>query len=311
MTIKYKLIQRILMLMIIVVATACSNTNTAPIVKIKQPTQQSDVYETSNLSEGKLRFAILSNASVAETYQTHYHFIRYIEEQLDEKIDIIQKDTYGEMIDLFESGQVDVGFVCGYLSVLGSKKGVMEKLAMPVVNGEKQYSSYIVARTDSDINDISDFEGLRFAFSNPYSFAGYLVPKYLIKKTGADFDTFFKKTYFTYNHNHSVSSVVNGLVDGAAIYSTTYDKLLYEDDPVIKEIQVIAESSLVGNHPIVVAPQLDKKIKEDLKNILLSMHENDQGKAVLSRVNYDYFIEIDEQLYTSVQPVLEEMDDIK
>lgn len=290
---------------------ACEKRESPPTVKIKQKIETKSQSEETIETEMTLKFVILSNASVKETYRTHYNFIRFFEEQLGIKIDIILKNTYSEVLDLFKAGKADVGFVCGYLSVLGDKQGVMEKVAMPVVNGNKQYSSYIITRSDNDITKIDDLKGRKMAFSNPYSFAGYLVPKYLIEKEGYEFENYFSKTYFTYSHDHSVSSVVNGLVDGAAIYSTTYEKLLKDDDPLLKEIKVIAESALVGNPPIVVHPYLNGRLKEQIKEILLNMHNSEQGKEVLTKINYDHFIHIDEDLYSPVQSMLREMDAVE
>lgn len=290
---------------------SCSKRDSQPTVKIKQEVEidnEVDEIEDPSDSSMELTFAILSNASAKETYRTHYNFIRFFEEQIGVKVDIIQKNTYGEILELFKSDSADVGIVCGYLSVLGDEQGVMEKVAMPVVNGNKQYSSYIITRKDEDITTIQDFQGKKFAFSNPYSFAGYLVPKYLVEREGYDFDYFFEKIYFTYSHDHSVLSVVNGLVDGAAIYSTTYDKLLKNDDSALEEIKIVMESALIGNHPIVVNPYLNSELKGQIKEIFLNMHESEEGKVVLDEVNYDYFIPIEEDLYSPVQLMLEEMD---
>lgn len=300
-----------ILLMMSVFIVACSKPESQPTVKIKQKVEENNQLEDTLDTDTTLKVAILLNASVKETYRTHYNFIRFFEEQLGIKIDIIQKNTYGEVLDLFKSGKADIGFVCGYLSVLGDEEGVMEKVAMPVVNGNKQYSSYIITRNEEEIKTIHDLKGKNFAFSNPYSFAGYLVPKYLIEKEGYEFDSYFGKTYFTYSHDHSISSVTNGLVDGAAIYSTTYEQLLKENDPMLKEIKVIAESALVGNHPIVVHPDVSADLKAQIKEILLNMHDNERGKEVLAKVNYDYFIEVDEELYTPVQSMLKEMDEIE
>lgn len=300
-----------ILLMACVFIAACSKRDSPPRVKIKQKVAVNNQLEETLDTDKTLKVAILLNASVKETYRTHYNFIQFLEEQLDRKIDIIQKNTYGEILDLFIAGKADIGFVCGYLSVLGDEKGVMEKIAMPVVNGNKQYSSYVITRNEEEITTIHDLKDKKFAFSNPYSFAGYLVPKHLIEKEGYEFDHYFWKTYFTYSHDHSVSSVVNGLVDGAAIYSTTYEKLLKENDPVLNEIKVIAKSALVGNHPIVVHPHLNADLKAEIQDILLQMHKSEQGKRVLAQMNYDLFIHIDEDLYKPVQSMLQEMEEIK
>lgn len=295
-------------ILLIILLTSCSSDENQSVVSIKQ--QKNNIQQLEK-QENTLHFAILSNVSVKETYRTHYHFIQALETQLNTKIEIIQKNTYGEILDIFESGEVDIGFVCGYLAVLGSEKGLMEKIATPIVNGNTQYTSYIITKSDRNINTIDELKGKKFAFSDPYSFAGFMVPKYLIEQKGYDFDQFFEKTYFTYSHDHSISSVVNGLVDGAVIYSTTYEKLRRENNPLIKQIKVIEKGAYVGNHPIVVNPKLNSSTKNKIKNTLLTMQTNKDGRDALAQLNYDKFIEVNESLYSSILAVLKEMDEIE
>lgn len=291
------------------VSVACSSVDEQTIIPIKQQITYAGEQELERESEEKLKFAILSNVSIKETYHTYYNFIHHLEEELGMEIEIIQLNTYDEILSVFTKGEADAGLVCGYLSVLGSEQGVMERIAMPIINGKEQYTSYIITRKESEINSLHDLKGKSFAFSDPDSFAGYLVPKYLIESEGYDFSNFFERTFFTYSHDHSIAAVVNGLVDAAAVYSTSYDKLVKEQNPLIEEIKVVAEGAFVGNQPIIVNPSLSSTQKEELKKALLHLHEKEAGQEVLELLNYDYFVEADDRLFSPALIMLESLNE--
>ncbi len=292
---------------VIFISSACTVNKEESIIQISQEVSETSPIDQKIEEEEILKFAILSNVSIKETYRTHYGFVRLVEKTLGKPVEIIQKKTYDEVLKAFETGEVDLGFVCGYLSVLGDEKGIMDKLVMPIVGGERKYTSYIITKDTEEINTLFDLQGKSFAFSDPSSFSGYLVPKHLIKTAGFDFDQFFSSSFFTYSHDHSVAAVANDLVDATAVYSTSYEKLKSENSPLVKETKVIAEGPYVGNHPIVVNPEMDEFFREELKEIFLNMHNDEEGKAVLNRLNYDYFVEVDEDLY---YPILSMINDL-
>lgn len=298
----------IISFLMLILITACSINEQVIEIPISQEIKGSNLVNEQLNDENTLKFLVLSTVSIKRTYQTYYDLINLVEEKLGQPVQIIQKKTYAEALDAFKKGEVDFGYVCGYLSVLGSEKGVMDKLAMPIVEGKEQYSSYLITRKDLEVDSIRDLEGKSFAFSDPSSFSGYLVPKHIIEKEGFNFETFFSKTFFTYSHNHSIAAVANGLADATAVYSTSYEKLQSENNPLIAETKVIASGPMVGNHPIVVDPKIDNLLKEKLKTIFLSLHESEEGRKVLEQLKINFYVDINEDLYA---PILEMLDQLE
>ena len=59
-------------------------------------------------------------------------------------------------------------------------------VATPKVNGKDYYNGYIITRTDSGINSISDLEGKHFGYVDKGSASGYLYARYSIQQDGHD-----------------------------------------------------------------------------------------------------------------------------
>ncbi len=181
---KKHIIISIISFILLILITGCSLNEQAVEIPISQEVKGSNLVNEQESDENTLKFLVLSTVSIKRTYQTYYNLISLVEEKLGQPIQIIQKKTYAEALEAFEKGEVDIGYVCGYLSVLGNERGVMDKLVMPIVEGKDRYTSYLITRKDLNIDSITDLEGRSFAFSDPSSFSGYLVPKHIIEENG-------------------------------------------------------------------------------------------------------------------------------
>ncbi|WNF36012.1 phosphate/phosphite/phosphonate ABC transporter substrate-binding protein [Bacillaceae bacterium IKA-2] len=284
----------------IIFTTACSNQNIDSVISLKVAAEAE--IEAQVIEDESFKFAIVSIHSIRKTHRMYYKFINYLEEELGIPVEIIQKQTYSEVKEMFENGELDAGIVCAYLAVIGIEEGILKKISMPIVNEEETFTSYIITRKDSDIEEFDDLQGRSFAFSDPLSYSGYFYTNYDLEKNNHNINTFFSKTYFTYSHDNTILAVANGLVDAGATHSLVYQQLKENNDPLLKKIKIIAEGPYVGNSPIVVNPNIDEDLKNKLKDVIQGMHLNEGGKKALEKLNTDRFVDPDPELF---QPIIE------
>ena len=90
--------------------------------------------------------------------------------------------------------------------------------------GDWGYRGTIIVATDSDIQTLEDLEGRSFAFSDPGSTSGYLIPQFLFREMGITPDSFFSEVAFSGGNNNSVFGVVNGTFDSAASWEQTPER---------------------------------------------------------------------------------------
>ena len=81
------------------------------------------------------------------------------------------------------------------------------------------YHSYFIVNTNSSIQSFDALKGKTFAFTDPHSNTGCLVPTYVLAKRGETPDSFFKEAFFNNSHDNSIKAVAQGLSDGAAVDS--------------------------------------------------------------------------------------------
>jgi phosphonate transport system substrate-binding protein len=162
-----------------------------------------------------LNVAVAAMISPKETVAYYRQLLDYIGEKLGREVQFVQRKTYGEVNELLGIGQIDLAFICSGPYVTGKPIYGFELLATPEVQGSHFYQSYLIVNKASQFKSLEDLKGRIFAFTDPESNTGKLVPAYWLYEMGEQPETFFSKTIYTYSHDNSILAVAKALVDGA------------------------------------------------------------------------------------------------
>lgn len=246
--------------------------------------------------------AILSPKTTSSEYAA---FKSYLERELGAPVELIQRGTYAEINELLRTRQIDFAFVCTGAYVRGEQEFGMEVLVVSVVEGSTTYYSYIIVPADSPAADPTGLRGKVFAFTDPLSLTGYIVPLMLFHSLGIQPEEFFQRTLFTYSHDNSIRAVAERWVDGAAVDSVVYDTLLREDAGLATAAKIIWRSEPFGAPPVVVHPNLDPDLKERIRRVLLNMGDRPDGRAVLAPLGVERFALAGPELYESARRAVE------
>jgi phosphonate transport system substrate-binding protein len=170
-----------------------------------------------------LQVAVAAMISPKETFIYHRQILDYIGRRLNRDVELVQRKTYGEINALFEKDQIDLAFICSGPYAIGKEKYGFELLATPEVQGSHFYKAYLIVNKDSPFQRIEDLRGRIFAFTDPDSNTGKLVPTFWLAQMQERPETFFAETINTFGHDNSILAVAWGLADGAAV-----DGLIWE-----------------------------------------------------------------------------------
>ena len=101
----------------------------------------------------------------------------HLESRLDRDVEFVQRGSYAEVSELLSTGEIDIAWVCGAPFVRHRTRWRL--LAVPVFEGRPLYRSYLIVRaSDPNRRSYADLDGSVFAYSDPDSNSGYLVPQY-------------------------------------------------------------------------------------------------------------------------------------
>lgn len=232
----------------------------------------------------------------------YYHgLLQYISEKIGLKVEYVDREGYAEINELLKTGKLEAAFVCSGPYVDGKNDFGLELLAAPQAYGETVYYSYIIVANDSGYQKFGDLEGATFAFTDPLSNTGKLVPTYMLARMNRTPEDFFSKVIYTQSHDKSIKAVAQGIVDGAAVDSLIWEYLNSTNPEYTSQTAIVVKSSPFGIPPVAVPHDLAPNIKEALKRTLLNVHLDPDGMEILQRMKIDKFVAIEDDAYDSVR----------
>lgn len=255
---------------------------------------------TENQKEA-LRIAISAISSPRETFNYYKDMLMYIEEQLGQKVIMIQRKTYSEINDLIKENKADIAIVCSGNYVYGKADSAFKLLVVPEWKGKNYYNTYIIAHKNSGIKSINDLKNKRFAFTDPLSTSGKLYPTKRVNELGSTPNDFFESVVYTHAHDNSVQLVAKHIVDGASVNSLVFDYLATSSPNRVKDIVIIEKSAPHAMPPVVVSNLMSKEMEAKLKDIFLNMHKNQGSKKALQSLMVDRYTHNSDTIYNSVR----------
>ncbi len=212
----------------------------------------------------------------------------YLQRSTGCAVRLVNRRTYQEVTALLTSGQIDGAWICGYPFV--SHRTELQLLAVPQWHGRPLYRSLAICDADREASDLTSLRGDVHAFSDPDSNSGCLVTKAALISRGLRPETFFAKTLFTYGHRDVIRAVAAGLVQSGSVDGYVYDVVSKLEPASTSRTRIVSASEWLGFPPI-AAPKVppDAELHSLLKNALLTMHQAEDGRAVLEMLQLDRF----------------------
>ena len=147
---------------------------------------------------------------------------------------------------------------------------------LQLANGSLGYRSCLIVHADSDIFGPEDMAGKTFAFNDPNSTSGYLVPStFFMSEMGIDPQKHFSKVTFSGSHEASILAVAAKKVEIASTNLPDLQQLTRENKVPRGGLRVIWVSKLIPNDPIVVRKDLPASLKQALQESMLTMRARD------------------------------------
>ena len=284
----------------LVVISGCGKDSDAVVVDFNQ-TIAVERPESPIPELAAFNVAVAAMISPKETFGYYRQLLDYIGEKLGRDVQFIQRKTYGEINELLGVGQIDLAFICSGPYAAGKEKYGLELVATPQVQNSRYYQSYLIVNKASQFEKLEDLKGRVFAFTDPESNTGKLVPTYWLFEKGEQPETYFSKTIYTYSHDNSILAVAKALVDGAAIDGLIWEYYNQKDPVFTSRTRVIHKSEPYGIPPIVASKFLSSELKDRIRQLFFDMHLDPRGQKILKELMIDRFLAPRDEWYDSIR----------
>lgn len=223
----------------------------------------------------------------------------YLSRQTGQEVQLVQRRTYEEITALLLSGQLTAAWICGYPLV--QYQDQLSLVAVPLWMNQPLYSSYLIVPQGRDAGEIDDLRGDLHAFSDPNSNSGYLVTAALLAEKGLRSEAFFREVIFTYGHRNVVRAVASGLAQSGSVDGYVWEVMASMEPELTARTKVIRKSELLGFPPVACLSTQSASVSVDLmRRALLAMGDDPEGRAVLSMLRLDGFVEEPRSLFDPI-----------
>jgi phosphonate transport system substrate-binding protein len=245
-----------------------------------------------------IRFG-LTPAFVHDRHALMAEWRGYLESRLGVSVEFLPRNSYRETMDLLHQSRLDFAWLCDYPFLY--LKDLVRLLAVPLNRGRPYYRAYLLVHADNPKpQGMADLKGAAFAYSDPYSNTGYLVPRYLVKRLGEDPVTYFRKTFFTFSHRKAVEAVASGMAEGASMDSYVWDTLTRIKPELTSRTRIIGASPEYGFPPFAAHRSVSAEDFASMQRVLLNMPKDAVGRHILEQLGLDGFIPGERRLYDGV-----------
>ena len=219
---------------------------------------------------------ISSNAKVLTDYlyeKTGYYFTTAV------------PASYVAVVEAFGSDKVDIAAINTFSYLMANAKYGAEAKLRVVRQGQTSYCGQIMSRYGSGIDSLKDLIDKTFAFVDPSSTSGYILPKALFDSLGIKLG----QTVFAMQHPNVVTMIYQRQVDAGAAYYAPPDqatgkmmdaraRVLRQFPDVEKKVKIIGFTQYIPNDPIVFRKNLGSKMKDAVTEALLDFVKTPEGK---------------------------------
>ncbi len=260
--------------------------------------------ETSSPDQETLKVAVAAMVSPKQSFANYRELLDYLGGKLGKRVDLIQRKTYVEVNELLGKGLIDIAFICsGPYAAVREKYG-FQLLAAPQINGSHLYQSYLIVNAAGRYTSLEDLKGKTFAFTDPDSNTGRLVPSYWLALMGERPETFFGSYLFTYSHDNSIMAVAKSQVDGAAVDGLVWEYVNHANPELTAKTRVIRKSEEYGMPPVVASPSLSREQADAIRRVLLTAHADPAGRKILEGLKIERFVEARDEWYRPIREML-------
>ncbi|MFL5811687.1 MAG: phosphate/phosphite/phosphonate ABC transporter substrate-binding protein [Flavisolibacter sp.] len=256
-----------------------------------EPTYSTDIPSTK---------VLLFGVPTQSYYEIHDLFVKYLNEHLKgAKIQTVAISTFEGYMDQLRNRYFDLTIVNGMKALESIRNGY--SIVGQVV--ETGYSGAILVNKDSAINTLSDLKGKTIATPGYPALGGHMLQMVYLGKNGFNVRKDIKLKYL-----ESFESVFLNVYMGkcAAGFSTvnSWTRFIKRRPEISSKVMVKWTTDPMAGNAFLINNNVDKNIVEQLKDLILSMHETEEGKLALAKIGYQKFNTADSNSYQPVKDFL-------
>lgn len=248
----------------------------------------------------EIDFGIISTESQDNLKTQWEPLLKAMEAEIGRPINGFYATDYAGVIEAMGAGKIQLAWYGGKAYIEAAARSDAEAFAQTVnSDGTKGYYSHLITNKANPILKNIDVDAgngdqyvlkntsnLTFAFNEPNSTSGFLIPSfYVFAKNGVNPNQAFKELVFAGSHEATAQAVANNQVDVATNNSENLLKVKKGDPEAFENIQIIWTSPVIPSDPLAYRKDLPDCLKDQVKDFFYNYKDD----AVLEPLGWQGF----------------------
>ncbi len=258
----YGLLLGLSLLMVVFFITGCSSENASAT----QPAPEMKV----------LRVGAIPAEDAQKTREAYKPLTDYLAKKTGMTVELFVATDYAGVVEAMRAKKLDVVMFGPFSYILAADKADAEAFVVETRKGTgNSYKSIVVANPDRGINSLEDLKGHSFAFVDPASTSGNLIPRSIFTSKGINPEKDFQSVIYAGGHDAAELAVKNHKVDAAADDDITYNQMKAQGLISDKDVKIIYTSDPIPGSPWAWRKDLPSELKDKLKDAFLNVAKDD------------------------------------
>lgn len=264
----------------------------------------------------EFNIGILGGENAQDRLTNQECFRAKIEEALGVPVKLFAPADYDGVIQGLLGGSIDYAWLgaSAYAKVYLTDPAAVElKLTKQNLDESTGYYSIGFARADSGITSMDDAKGKIFAFADPNSASGYLIPGAELREAYGTLEDYFAEVKMSGGHEQTIVGVANGdfdagvsWADGLGNWEDGYNSGAFRraaDSGLVdmSDLVEIWRSKLIPEGPLVIRAALPQQVKDTVTQVTADLWETDPACAYnVAAGDAKDFVPVEQSAYEGV-----------
>jgi phosphonate transport system substrate-binding protein len=251
----------------------------------------------------KLTIGLIPTESSSHITDRFDNLHKYLETKLGIPVELKTSTDYAGVITAMQFKHVDLAYFGPKSYVEAAQRANAECFVIEVAeDGSKGYHGVIISKRGSPVTSIAAAKGKVFAFTDPNSTSGTLVPTvYFVKDLKIEPEKYFSKVIYSGSHEASMLAIKGGKVDIASTNDLDMKRgegKYWEKD---KDFNILWTSKLIPGSNMAYRKDIPESLKKALKEAFLAYND----KEGLSKLKLKGYAPVSDDVYDPIRDQIE------
>ncbi|MER3461779.1 MAG: phosphonate ABC transporter substrate-binding protein [Armatimonadota bacterium] len=232
----------------------------------------------------ELNFGVVPVESAREAEARYRPLAAHLQKVLGIPVKLAVGADYAAVVVAMQFRKLDMAYLSPSAYLEAARRARAEAFACEIIPGVGRGThSVIVSRAQSGIRTLAHAKGQTFAFVDPQSTTGYLLPRIYFAHQAVEPDQYFKQVVFSGSHEASIEGVVQGRYAVAATSDQEVEVAIADHEiRGWSDLNVLWKSPILPTSPLAYRRDLPDSLKTAIREAVLSF--KDEGALAAMRL---------------------------